>query len=179
MTKSEFTSNVINDFEQIKLIKYKKFVDVVYFEKIQIYVFNYEYLNFFNEIINVVEKKIEIILSKKYRKFVNVFNKQKTNKLSQYDRFDHAIKIKNFFFKFIYNLSMTKLKIFKKYINDNLKKKFIISLSSSIKTFILFVSKSNDDLRFCVNYKNLNVIIKKNRYFFSLIKQLLNRLIKI
>ena len=73
---------------------------------------------------------------------------------------------------------MTKLKIFKKYIDHNLKKKFIILLSSSTKTFILFVSTSNDDLRFCVNYRNLNVIIKKNRYFFSLIEQLLNRLMK-
>ena len=56
MTKSEFTSNVINDFEQIKLIKYEKFVNVVYFEKIQIYVFNYKYLNSFDKIINIVKK---------------------------------------------------------------------------------------------------------------------------
>ena len=55
-TKSEFISNVINNFEQIKLIKYEKFVDVVYFEKIQIYVFDYKYLNFFDEIINIVKK---------------------------------------------------------------------------------------------------------------------------
>ena len=57
MTKSEFTSNVINDVEQIKLIKYEEFVDVVYFKKIQIYVFDYEYLNSFDEIINSVKKK--------------------------------------------------------------------------------------------------------------------------
>ena len=60
--------------------------------------FDYEYLNSFDKIINVVEKKIEIILSKKYQKFVDVFNKQNANKLSQHDRFDHAIKI-NFFFQ--------------------------------------------------------------------------------
>ena len=84
--------------------------------------FDYEYLNFFDEIINVVEKKIEIILSKKYRKFVDVFDKQNANKLSQHDRFDHVIK-KNFFFEFIYNLLITKLKFFKKYIDNNLKKK--------------------------------------------------------
>ena len=78
------------------MIKYEKFVNVVYFEKIQIYVFDYEYLNFFDEMINVVEKKIEIILSKKYRKFIDVFNKQNANKLLQHDHFDHAIK--KFFF---------------------------------------------------------------------------------
>ena len=118
MTKSEFTLNIINNFEQIKLIKYEKFVDVVYSEKIQFYVFDYEYLDFFNEIINIVEKKVEIILLKKYRKFIDVFNKQNANMLSQHDCFDHAIKI-IFFFEFIYNLSMMKLKIFKKYIDNN------------------------------------------------------------
>ena len=87
------------------MIKYEKFVDVIYFEKIQIYVFDYKYLNFFNEIINIVEKKIEIILSKKYQKFVNVFNKQNANKLSQHDRFNHAIKIiKKFFFSNLFTI---------------------------------------------------------------------------
>ena len=66
MTESEFTLNVINNFELTKLIKYEKFVNVVYFEKIQIYVFEYKYLNFFDEMINIVKKKIEIILLKKY-----------------------------------------------------------------------------------------------------------------
>ena len=74
---------------------------------------------------------------------------------------------------------MTKLKSFKKYIDDNLKNFFIISSSLLTKTFILFVLKSNNNLHFCVNYRNLNVIFKKNHYFISLIKQLLNRLMKI
>ena len=82
MTKFEFTSNVISDFEQIKLIKYEKFINVIYFEKTQIYVFDYKYLNLLDEMINIVEKKIKIILLKKYRKFVNVFDKQNANKLS-------------------------------------------------------------------------------------------------
>ena len=114
-TKSEFTSNVISDFEQIKLIKYEKFVDVIYFEKIQIYVFNYEYLNLFDKIINIVEKKIEIKLLKKYRKFVDVFNKQNANKLLQHDRFDYAIKIKKeFFFQIHLQFVDNKIKNFQK-----------------------------------------------------------------
>ena len=55
----KFTLNIINNFKQIKLIKYEKFVNVVYFEKIQTYVFNYKYFDFINEIINVVEKKLK------------------------------------------------------------------------------------------------------------------------
>ena len=56
--------------------------------------FDDEYLNSFYEIINVVEKNVEIILLKKYRKFIDVFNKRNADKLSQHDCFDHAIKIK-------------------------------------------------------------------------------------
>ena len=39
--------------------------------------------------------------------------------------------------------------------------------------------KKNDELKFCVNYKNLNVVIIKNKMFLSLIDETLNRLIKI
>ena len=36
--------------------------------------------------------------------------------------------------------------------------------------------KKNDKLRFYVDYRDLNAIIIKNRYFFSLIFETLNRL---
>ena len=42
---------------------------------------------------------------------------------------------------------------------------------------MLFVFKSNDKLKLCVDYRNLNIIIKKNCYSFFLINQLLNRFV--
>ena len=84
----------------------------------------------------------------------------------------------NFFFDFIYNLFITQFEIFRKYLNDNFKKKFIASFSSSTNAFIMFVQKKNENLRLCVNYINLNFMIVKTQYFISLIKQLLNRLIE-
>ena len=41
---------------------------------------------------------------------------------------------------------------------------------------ILFVFKKDERLRLCVNYKNLNAIIMKNRHFLSFITKTLNRL---
>ena len=38
------------------------------------------------------------------------------------------------------------------------------------------MSKKNDELRLYIDYRDLNVIIIKNRYFFSLISETLNRL---
>ena len=45
-----------------------------------------------------------------------------------------------------------------------------------IKVFIFFVSKKNNDLRFYVDYRDLNAIIVKNRYSLSLIFETLNHL---
>ena len=53
------------------------------------------------------------------------------------------------------------------------KKKFIIFNYISFVFFVLFVEKLNEKLRFYVNYKKLNVIIKRNRYFIFLINEVL------
>ena len=60
--------------------------------------------------------------------------------------------------------------------NEHLKKKFIVSSYVSFASFVLFVEKLNEELRFCVDYKKLNVIIKRNRYFISLINEILIRI---
>ncbi len=45
---------------------------------------------------------------------------------------------------------------------------------SFAKASILFVKKCKNDLRLCVDYKKLNIIMIKNRYLISLVNQLLN-----
>ena len=45
--------------------------------------------------------------------------------------------------------------------------------------FILFIKKKNNFLQFCIDYKNLNVIFIKNKYFISLVSEILNYLIKV
>ena len=67
----------------------------------------------------------------------------------------------------------------KKYLKDNLIKRFIRVSFSLIVSLVLFVKKSKEDLRFCVNYRDLNVITVKNRYSLPLIRKTLNRLIKV
>ena len=79
------------------------------------------------------------------------------------------IEIKNdkkFSFEFIYNLLIMKLKVLKKYVKKNFKKKFTVSIIFSTDVLILFMFKLNDELKLCVNYWNLNAIIKKNCYLF-------------
>ncbi len=66
----------------------------------------------------------------------------------------------------------------KKYLKEHLNKDFIESSIAFYASFILFAKKSNDELRFCVNYRKLNVIIEKNKYSISLIAETIVRLSK-
>ena len=49
-------------------------------------------------------------------------------------------------FDFIYNLYITKFKIFRSYLNDNFKEEVIVFFSSFANVFIMFVKK-NENLR--------------------------------
>ena len=73
----------------------------------------------------------------------------------------------------IYSISEHKFEQIKKYLNEHLKKEFIVSSYALFASFVLFIEKSNEKLRFCVDYKKLNVIIKRNRYFILLINEIL------
>jgi hypothetical protein len=128
---------------------------------------------------NENSSKINNEISSQYVAFQDIFFEIKAHKLSKHDFHDHVIEIlsnRDSFFHLIYNLSATELKILKNYIDEYMKKNFIIEFVSSAKVFILFVKKTNDKLRLCVNYKELNEIIIKNRYSLSLINENLNRL---
>ena len=75
---------------------------------------------------------------------------------------------------FLYNLAQNELTKFRRYFNDVLIKEWIKHFVSSTKVLILFIFKKNEKLRLCVDYKNLNVVIVKNRHSLSLIIKTLN-----
>ena len=77
---------------------------------------------------------------------------------------------------FLYNLSQNELAKFQRYFDDVLIKKWIKHSISSTKILILFVFKKDERFRLCVDYRDLNAIIIKNRHSLSLITKTLNRL---
>ncbi len=77
----------------------------------------------------------------------------------------------------VYQMSSVKLLKVKKYLNENLLKKFIISSQISYFFLVLFALKANEDLRFCVNYWKLNVIFKRNKYSLSLIDEIIDKIV--
>ncbi len=73
-------------------------------------------------------------------------------------------------------MSSHKLQKIKEYLEENLKKKFITFSKASFASSILFVEKKDDSLRFCVNYRKLNALIKRDRYSILLIDEVLARI---
>ena len=63
----------------------------------------------------------------------------------------------------------------KEYLEEHLKKGFIVPSQAPFASPVLFVVKPDEGLRFYVDYRKLNVIIKRNRYPIPLIDKVLGR----
>jgi len=122
------------------------------------------------------------LLLLEYHNFLDVFSRELTNILSERRLYDHKIQLqksKTSIFESLYDMSQDELRILKKYLKNNLIKDFIQVSSFLAISSILFVKKSSEELRFCVNYRSLNVMTVKNRYSLSFIRETLDRLTKI
>ena len=87
-----------------------------------------------------------------YHDYANVFDKSKTNVLSSHRFYDHKLKFaedvdKNVLSKNrIYSLLNHKLEQIKKYLNEHLRKGFIVSNHAPFVSLILFIEKLNEGL---------------------------------
>ena len=100
-------------------------------------------------------KDIKAKLSLKYHEFLNVFDRAQLNKLLSHHFYDHKIELINdstLSCCWVYQMFFVKLLKVKKYLNENLLKKFITSSQTFYFFFVLFTFKANKDLQFCMNY---------------------------
>ena len=125
---------------------------------------------------------LKIILSEEFHDLIDVFFKSASNKLTSHKKHDHKIKIEEnqkLEHSSLKEISFRKLDFVKKYFKNNLKKEFIIVSHAFCSSSILLIKKPNDELKFCVNYRKFNIIIKKDRYSISLITKTVAQLSKI
>ena len=100
-------------------------------------------------------KDIKAKLSSKYHKFLDIFDQTQLNKLFLYRFYDHKIELINDSTSSrcqVYQMFSVKLLKVKKYLNENLLKKFIILSQTFYFFLVLFILKANEDLQFCMNY---------------------------
>ncbi len=121
-------------------------------------------------------KQVKIKLFSKYHDYLNVFDRTMIDQLSSHRFYDHKIELideKMLSRSRLYQMFDHKLQKIKKYLIKYLNKEFIFSSFTSYVSLILFVEKKDDSLRFCVDYRKLNALIKRNRYSLSLIDEIL------
>jgi transposase InsO family protein len=78
----------------------------------------------------------------------------------------------------LYNMSREELLVLRKTLNDLLEKGYIRASASPAAAPVLFVKKPGGGLRFCCDYRALNMITKKDRYPLPLISETLRTLAK-
>ncbi len=76
----------------------------------------------------------------------------------------------------LYPMSGHKLQKVKEYLEENLKKEFITPSKAPFASPILFAEKKDGSLRFCVDYRKLNALTKRDRYPIPLIDEVLARI---
>ena len=120
-------------------------------------------------------------LPTEYYDFLNVFSRADLDILLPHRLYDHKIPLigeKTPPWGPLYSMSSDKLKVLKKYLEKNLSKGFIRATSSPTASPVLFACKPKGGLRFCVDYRQLNVMIIKNQYLLPLIKKILECICK-
>jgi len=122
--------------------------------------------------LNELKKKLSII----YHNFLNIFDREKIMQLFLHQSYNHKIELENksqSSRSWLYFMLNHKLQKIKKYLEENLKKKFITLSKALFASSILFVKKKDDSLHFCMNYWKLNALIKRNHYSILLINKVL------
>jgi hypothetical protein len=109
------------------------------------------------------------------------FSKEESNILPLHRSTDHKIELteeNTLGFCHLNKQSVEELTAMRDYLYDNLGKGFIVGSKAPFASPVLFVRKPDGSLRFCVDYRKLNALTKKNRYPLPLIDETLARLSK-
>jgi len=124
-------------------------------------------------------EEIKVKLLFKYHDYLDVFDRAMIDQLSSHRFYDHKIELideETFLRSRLYQMFDHKLQKIKKYLINHLNKEFIFFSFASYVSLILFIEKKDESLHFCVDYRKLNALIKRDRYSLSLIDETLARI---
>ena len=130
-------------------------------------------------------EEIRNLLPQSYKSYAQVFNPKEASTLPPHrPGIDHEIPLEKdehgrdqaVPWGPLYNMSHDELLVLRKELTSLLEKEFIQQSKSSAAAPVLFAKKPGGGLRFCVDYRGINAITKKDRYPLPLIKETLNAL---
>ena len=120
------------------------------------------------------------VIPKEYHKFLDIFSKKASDTLLSHLKYNHQIGLlegyKDYGHSFFSKMSEPKLQFVKKFLEKHLKKGFIKASSVSCLSQIMLAAKLRGDIRFCIDYRRLNELTKKDAYPIPLIEEILTQL---
>jgi predicted aspartyl protease len=119
---------------------------------------------------------------KQYAPFTDVFSKRASDDLPPFRKnVDHKIELtgdNTLGHSPLYRMTTEELLAVKEYLLENLHKGFIAPSNAPFASPILFVSKPGGGLRFCIDFRKLNSLTKKDQHPLPLIDETLARISK-
>ncbi|EKD20143.1 polymerase [Drepanopeziza brunnea f. sp. 'multigermtubi' MB_m1] len=135
--------------------------------------------------INLAAELLELIndllIFPEYSDYAHVFFKAASNVLAPHKPYDYKIELlerkeKALRYSLLYKMSILELELTKAYLIDNLNKGFIEPLIAPFAVLVLFAKKQDGSFRFCIDFRALNNLTRKDRYPFLLIDKTFARL---
>ena len=119
-------------------------------------------------------------LFKFLKNYKNCFDSKNAKTFFKHEDKDHVMNLifdAKPLYKSVYTFSEIEFNVLKNYLLKNLILNRIRKFTNRANASRFFVLKKNDNLRLCVDYKELNALIIENKYLFSLIDETLNRFV--
>ena len=130
-----------------------------------------------DELRRIIEEKLPDV----YAAYTDVFSKHASDTLAPHRKgVDHDIVLEGDDQRLapspLYNMSLEQLELVKAYLEEHLRKGFIVPSDAPWASPVLFAKKPGGGWRFCVDFRKLNAITKKDRYPLPLVEETLQRL---
>ena len=120
------------------------------------------------------------VISEECHRFLDVFLKEASDTLSAHLKYDHQIRLlegyRDYDNSSLSKMSESKLQFVKKFLEEHLKKRFIKASNTLCSLHIMPAAKPRGRIRFCIDYRHLNELTKKDAYLIPLIKETMTQL---
>ena len=126
------------------------------------------------------KRTFEEIVPEEYREYAQVFSEAESERLPAHKPYDHSIDLKpdtpETIRSKVYPMPVNEQEELDQFLEENLRKGYIIPSKSPIASPVFFVKKKDGRLRLVQDYRRLNEFTVKNRYPLPLASDIINRL---
>ncbi|ESK81842.1 gag polymerase env [Moniliophthora roreri MCA 2997] len=124
------------------------------------------------------KRSMEEIVPIEFHEYRKVFSEEESHRLPEHKPYDHTIDLKpdapETIRSKVYPMSVNEQGELDQFLEENLRKGYIVPSKSPMASPVFFVKKKDGKLRFVQDYRKLNEFTVKNRYPLPLASDIIN-----